>query len=83
MQGRLGDEAAAIEAAERSVEVRRDARGLAFLAEVYLSSGDERRAREAFAEALEQDPDHPEARAGLVRIETMQAQRRIGRGGGR
>lgn len=83
VQGRLGDEAAAIEAAERSVEVRRDARGLAFLAEVYLSSGDERRAREAFAEALEQDPDHPEARAGLVRIETMQAQRRIGRGGGR
>ncbi len=81
VQGRLGNEAAAIEAAERAVETRRDAPGLSFLAVVYLSSGDERRARQAFAEALDLDPDSHEARAGLLQIETMQAQRRVGRSG--
>jgi len=74
--GRLGDDHAAIVAAERAVEVEPGARTLTFLAWANVAAGSEAAARQAFQRALGYDPRNRDARRGLAELRERDRQRR-------
>lgn len=79
--GRLGDDRAALRAAERAVEIDPTAARFAFLGWTQLATGSERTARKTFRRALEIEPKEKSARDGLAQIREHRRQRQYLRSG--
>lgn len=76
VEGRLGNDPAAIELAERAVEIEPGAETLSFLGWARVAAGADASARKAFLRALRHEWRHAEARRGLEGIRARERQRR-------
>lgn len=74
--GRLGDDAGALEIAERAVRIDPSGDRLTFLGMVQVANGAEAAAQKTFRRALKKDPRQREAREGLRQIQERRRQRR-------